>query len=207
MFIDMHMHEKTFSSDSFLSLDEIVREAKKKGLDAVCITDHDSMGLRDVAAAYTERTGYPVFVGIEFYSLQGDILAFGIDRYPKERISAQDFIDMVNEQGGITISAHPFRNNRRGLEGHLDIVKGITAIEVLNGSTLPDATKLAEDYSKKLCLPATGSSDCHVTEKVGVYATYFPDEIHSVRDLVKAVRSGRCRPAYYKDGAYKIYEF
>ena len=38
MFIDMHMHEKTYSKDSFLSLDEIVQIAKEKGLGAVCIT-------------------------------------------------------------------------------------------------------------------------------------------------------------------------
>ena len=37
MFIDMHMHEKTYSKDSFLSLDEIVQIAKEKGLGAVCI--------------------------------------------------------------------------------------------------------------------------------------------------------------------------
>ena len=53
MLVDMHLHEKTFSTDSFLSLDEIVSIAKAKGLDAVCITDHDSMGLRETAEEYT----------------------------------------------------------------------------------------------------------------------------------------------------------
>ena len=201
------MHEMTYSKDSFLALPQMVEIAREKGLDGICITDHDSMGLKDTASEYTKRTGFPVFMGIEFYSLQGDILAFGIDEYPKERINAQDFIDMVNAHGGITISAHPFRNNRRGLEEHLDAVKGITAIEVLNGSTLPDATAKAEEYSKKLGLPATGASDCHVTEKVGVYATYFPDDIKSTDDLCRAVRAGRCKPAYFKDGRYHIYEF
>ena len=116
MLIDMHMHEMTFSKDSFLRLDEMVRIAKEKGLDAICITDHDSMGLKDYAAEYTKMTGFPVFVGIEYFSLQGDIVAFGIDEYPNERIPAQDFIDLVKEQGGVCFAAHPFRNNRRGLE-------------------------------------------------------------------------------------------
>ena len=35
MFIDVHMHEMTYSKDSFLRLDEIVRIAKEKGLGAV----------------------------------------------------------------------------------------------------------------------------------------------------------------------------
>ena len=69
MLIDMHMHEMTFSKDSFLKLDEMVRIAKEKGLDAICITDHDSMGLKDYAAEYTKATGFPVFVGIEYFSL------------------------------------------------------------------------------------------------------------------------------------------
>ena len=50
MFIDMHMHEMTCSKDSFLKLDQIVSIAREKGLGAVCITDHDSMGLREYAA-------------------------------------------------------------------------------------------------------------------------------------------------------------
>ena len=82
MLVDMHLHEKTFSTDSFLSLDEIVSIAKAKGLDAVCITDHDSMGLRETAEEYTCRTGFPIFTGIEFFSLQGDITAWGLESYP-----------------------------------------------------------------------------------------------------------------------------
>ncbi len=31
MFLDMHMHEMTYSKDSFLALDEIVTIAKQKG--------------------------------------------------------------------------------------------------------------------------------------------------------------------------------
>lgn len=132
MFIDMHMHESTFSKDSFLKLDEMVELAKERGLGAICITDHDDMGLKEYAKEYSEKTGFPIFVGIEFFSLQGDIVALGIEEYPKERVDAQKFIDIVKEQGGICFSAHPFRNNNRGLEENLRIVKGLDGVE---GST------------------------------------------------------------------------
>mgnify|MGYP000258372973 FL=1 len=98
MFIDLHMHECTYSKDSHLKLEEIVELAKKRGLGAVCITDHDDMGLKEYAAEYSEKTGFPIFVGIEFFSLQGDIVAFGIEEYPKERVNAQEFIDLVKAQ-------------------------------------------------------------------------------------------------------------
>lgn len=206
MFIDLHIHEMNYSKDSFLKLDEIVEIAKRRGLDAVCVTDHDSMGLREYAKEFAERTGYPVFVGIEYYSLQGDILAFGIDDYPKERVDAQTFIDYVHEQGGVVISAHPFRHNRRGLEDNLATLRNVDAIEILNGSTLPDATMMAVKYAKEFGFAITGGSDCHYPDKVGVCATYFPNDIRTMEDLVSAIRNHECRPAFHQDFSYYVWD-
>lgn len=206
MFIDLHMHEKRYSLDSTLALEEIVEISKKRGLDAICITDHDSMGLREYAEEYSKKTGFPIFVGIEYFSLQGDILAFGIDHYPEDRISAQEFIDYVHEQGGVVVSAHPFRHNRRGLEGYLDILKGVDAIEILNGSTLPDAAMVAVQYARKYGFAITGGSDCHYPDKVGICATYFPNEIKTMDDLISAIRNRECQPAFHQDYSYYIWD-
>lgn len=204
MFIDTHMHEMTYSKDSFLKLDEMVRIGKEKGLGAICITDHDSMGLRNYAEEYTEKTGFPVLVGIEFFSLQGDIVAFGIDDYPKERIPAQEFIDLVKCQGGVCFAAHPFRNNNRGLEENLRTVRGLDGLEVLNGSTSYEACMKAARYAKELNLFTLGSSDCHVPEKVGVCATYFPCDIHNMKEFLTEFKKGGMKPAYYAGGEYHI---
>ena len=53
MLIDLHLHVLPHSTDSFLSLEGAVLKAKERGLDAICVTDHDSMGLRERAAADT----------------------------------------------------------------------------------------------------------------------------------------------------------
>lgn len=206
MFIDTHMHEMTFSKDSFLRLDEMVRIGKAKGLGAICITDHDSMGLREYAKKYTERTGFPVFVGIEFFSLQGDIVALGIQDYPKERVSAQEFIDLVKEQGGVCFAVHPFRDNNRGLEENLRVVKGLDGLEVLNGSTSPEACRKAARYARELNLFTLGSSDCHVPEKVGVCATYFPEEVRTMEEFLAVFKKGEMKPAYFSDGIYHIWD-
>lgn len=206
MFIDMHMHEMRNSSDSFLKLEEIVTLAKKRGLDAICITDHDNMGGKAFAEEYSRKVNFPIFVGIEFFSLQGDIVAFGIEDYPKERIPAQDFVNLVQEQGGMCFSAHPFRNNNRGLEENLDLVKGLDGIEILNGSTLYEANMKGVAYAKKLNLAYIGSSDCHVPEKVGLYATYFPTAVHTTEDLIRAVKNRETQAAYYKDGGYHLWD-
>lgn len=204
MLIDMHMHEMTYSKDSFLKLDDMVRIAKSKGLDAICITDHDSMGLKEIAAEYVRKSGFPVFVGIEYFSLQGDIVAFGIEHYPGERVSAQEFIDLVKAQGGVCFAAHPFRSNNRGLEENLRLVKGLDGLEVLNGSTSIEACVRAAEYAKELGLFTLGSSDCHVPEKVGVCATYFPQDVETMEEFLAEFRRGRMRPAYYENGHYHI---
>lgn len=206
MLIDLHMHEKTCSPDSHLSLAEMVARARTLGLDALCVTDHDSMGLREAAAAYSRAVRFPIFVGIEFYSLQGDIVAFGIREYPSARVSAQEFIDCVRAQGGVCFAAHPFRDNHRGLAENLSAVRGLSGVEVLNGSTLPADNQRAADWAIGLGLPLLGASDCHIVEKLGVYATYFPDRITSEAELCEALRAGACAPAYWKDGAYAVWQ-
>lgn len=205
MFIDMHMHEMTYSKDSFLKLHEIVEIARKKGLDGVCITDHDSMGLKEYASSYSKKVNLPIFVGMEYYSLQGDIVAFGIEDYPKERIDAQDFIHLVKRQGGICFAAHPFRNNNRGLGEHLRDVEGLDGIEVLNGSTSQKACEKAAAYARELGLAQVGASDCHVREKVGIYAAYFPEKVNTIEELLAAFQKGSVRPAFYDGNQYQIW--
>ncbi|MFR5713288.1 MAG: PHP domain-containing protein [Clostridium sp.] len=204
MFVDLHMHERTFSKDSLLTLKEIVEIAKEKGLDGVCITDHDDIGIKEYAEQYSRETGFPIFVGYEFYSLQGDILAFGAPKVPSERISAQEFVDYVKSFGGVCIAAHPFRNNNRGLEENLATVKGLDGIEALNGSTLPDACSKAFSYAKQLGIQCTGASDCHVPSKVGVYATWLPETVSTLDDFISVFKKGQCRPAVYQNGGYVV---
>ena len=174
MLVDMHLHECTYSTDSFLHLEEIVSIARQKGLDAICITDHDSMGLRERAEAYSREIGYPIFVGVEFFSLWGDITAWGIDGIPDHRIDAQDFIDLVREKDGFCVSCHPFRNNNRGLREHLRDVHGLDGVEVLNGSTPLEENRTALRFCRELGLKAgTGGKIRDMAARNGHNAARF----------------------------------
>lgn len=51
-----------------------------------------------------------------------------------------------------------------------------------------------------------GSSDCHVPEKVGACATWFPEEVKTMEEFMQALKKGGMKPAYYEDGAYHILE-
>lgn len=204
MLVDMHLHECTYSTDSFINLKQIVEIAKFKGLDAVCITDHDSMGLKDYAAEYSKEVGFPIFVGIEFFSLWGDITAWGIDSYPDHRISAQEFIDHVNKSGGFCVSCHPFRNNNRGLEDHLRDVKGLHGVEVLNGSTSLEANRTALRYCRELGLQAIGASDAHVEKQIGKYVTWLPEMVYNTNDFIAQLHNRKTRPAIWNGCSYDV---
>lgn len=204
MLVDMHLHECTYSLDSFINLEQIVTVAKERGLDAVCITDHDSMGLKDYAAEYSKKVGFPIFVGIEFFSLQGDITAWGLDSYPDHRIDAQDFIDLVNKAGGFCVSCHPFRNNNRGLEDNLRKVKGLHGVEVLNGSTSLEANRTALRYCRELGLQAIGASDAHVVPNIAKYVTWLPEKVTTTADFIAQLHTCRTRPAIWNGSSYDI---
>ena len=196
MIIDTHLHERTFSGDSRMNLLELVSEARRKGLDGICITDHDQMGLTQYAAKIAEQEKYPIFVGVEYLACEGDIVAFGIDRLPEPHLMAQEFIDYVTARGGICISAHPYRANSRGLGDMLFTLKGMTGVEVLNGSTTPLENRKALDTCIKTGLKQFGASDAHSTVQVGIYATEIQGYFTTVPELVEAIKTRECRAVY-----------
>lgn len=204
MLIDMHLHECTYSSDSKLTLKRIVEIAKNKGLDAICITDHDSMGLKEFAEEYSKEINFPIFVGIEFFSLQGDITAWGINDYPKKRIDAQEFINYVNSQNGFCVACHPFRNNNRGLEENLLTVKGLGGVEVLNGSTDMESNRKALKYCNRIGAQIIGASDAHVEANVGKYVTYIDENIKTLDEFVNAMKTKKTKVAIWKEDHYEI---
>ncbi|OGP75093.1 MAG: phosphoesterase [Deltaproteobacteria bacterium RBG_16_49_23] len=62
-YVDLHLH--TTASDGVMSPSEIVRYAKAKGLQAISITDHDTIGGLEEGLAEGERIGFEVIPGIE----------------------------------------------------------------------------------------------------------------------------------------------
>ncbi len=72
MIFDMHVHQNQHSSDSKLNIYEGIKYAKEQGLDGICITDHDNLGLRKRAKKLSEESGIQIIVGVEIYTLDGE---------------------------------------------------------------------------------------------------------------------------------------
>lgn len=190
MIFDIHVHQNRHSSDSQMDIYKGIEYAKTIGLDGICITDHDNLGLRPLAEKLSKDSGIQIIVGVEIYTLDGDLLCYGIDEIPKERLSAQATIDFVRERGGVCIAAHPYRHNRRGLEDVLYDVKGLSGIEGYNGRTKTEDNMKAVHVAKTLNIPVSGGSDAHTVGELGNFVTVFDRPIESESGFVEAIRAG-----------------
>jgi len=64
MKIDLHIHTKT-GSDGNLSIEEVFKEAKKRNIDLMSITDHDSIDCQERAIALAKEYGIAYIPGVE----------------------------------------------------------------------------------------------------------------------------------------------
>lgn len=102
----LHMH--SVFSDGSGQADEIARYADEVGLDFIILTDHNT--LRALKEGYEGWYGNTLLlVGCEINDKQNKnhYLAFGIEEAFSTRLSAKDYVKLVNEQGGIGFIAHP----------------------------------------------------------------------------------------------------
>ena len=64
MKIDLHIHTRT-GSDGNLSVEEVFKEARKRNLDLMSITDHDSIDAQERAIALAKEYGIAYIPGVE----------------------------------------------------------------------------------------------------------------------------------------------
>ena len=114
MILDTHLHTSEHSPDSFMPIRDAVLRARAMGLDGLCVTDHDSMGIAEEVDALRQECGFPLFVGIEVLTTGGDFVVFGLDHAPSDILTSAELMDWVSRCGGAAVAAHPFRNNGRG---------------------------------------------------------------------------------------------
>ncbi len=192
MKFDLHVHT-SISPCSQLSLDDILSQARKKGLQGVCITDHDTMDVRRYINEGIQNNGLCVIFGMEYATQEGDFLLFGPFERIKLGLSAADLLNNVLDKGGVAVSAHPFRFNRPTSE-HL-IKNGLcTIVEGINGRNHQNENDSVASWENLYGVRQVGGSDAHSLEELGRVATLFQQPIRSRADFIDALKNGRYSP-------------
>lgn len=199
MKFDLHVHT-TLSSCSQLTLEQVLNNAQAKGLDGVCITDHDTMAAVDLLKEGMQENGLCVLIGMEYATRGGDFLLFG----PFERLPiglpAEAVLATVGNAGGVAIAAHPCRTGRSTDISLLK--KGLChIIEGVNGRNTPEANQKVCLWPKRYQVGAVGGSDAHTLEELGKVPTQFTIPIQSRADLIRALKEGAYKPMVWEEFA------
>ncbi len=225
MIVDLHYHTCVpgpLRPRELLEYDRrngLVYTARLRRVDAICLTEHDTVWQKEAVRALTEEHGLLVLRGMEVstnYADFGHVLVYGLSRYISGIWDVKKLAHVVEQEGGAMFVAHPFREVYAwGGESwiasltvqeasEMPIFELVHGIEVLNGATHAHDNEFAQDVCRNLGLPGTGGSDAHSTVGLGACATVFENPITSEEDLVRELRAGNFRPAVRKEGSFAV---
>lgn len=202
MIIDMHVHT-IYSRDSLLAPEDLIEQAIALGLDAVCVTEHDSYSASEIAELFAERTPLKVFRGVEASTDLGHLLIYGVNAEQwqeyegHKNLPAQQVVEHVRAWGGVAIPAHPFRVGSPGMADRIETLAGIFAIEGWNGRCDMDENNQALNYAARHNLKVIGGSDAHTVGQLGSCVTVFDRRVESVLELVAELKAGRFEGRYF----------
>lgn len=158
--IDLHIHSQ-YSDDATGTPSEIIKSVKKKGLQGIAVTDHNTVkgGLETLKVAPED---FIVIPGIEISTADGHILALNVKQNIEKGFSLEETVEKIIDLGGIPVVPHLYRNMSGIKENNLkEIHQNISAMEVFNGCSLPKTNVKTARIAKKYNLGGTGGSDSH----------------------------------------------
>ena len=221
MFIDFHTHGKLAKKLPFSReyTDWVLKEAKKAGLDAICLTEHfntlqfDEMYEylldrcdRDGDSLITEQ-GLRIFMGMETdISETGHILSVGVpeeilelnkrlEPYKEKKtfLSFEKLIESLKEYHVSVGAAHPFRAPGNIPSLPKEQLKRLDFVD-LNGKDIAADRAGTEEktyaFAKELHLPVVSGSDTHQSVQYGCIRTKFYQEVNTVAALYEEMLQG-----------------
>ena len=194
--IDFHVHT-LYSHDSKTSLKEVLVYARRRGLDGVAITDHDTIEGAIELSKLCNKKGTPFIVipGLEVSSKHGHILALNVNDLVKPGRDIVETIDEIHDKGGLAVLAHPFSFFKGIPFREILRAEDADAIEVINSCAVPFSlsVRLGRRYARALKLPEVAGSDAHIPEVIGLsYCEVYSDL--DVEEVLKAVKKGYTKP-------------
>jgi glycosyltransferase involved in cell wall biosynthesis len=211
--------------ESFSPPEQIIAQAKHRGMDFVTITDHDSIeGVLKIADRPFVIVGEELTCWFPEDLCKMHVLVYGINREQHERLQAvakdiYKVADIIERENIAHSVAHPiYRQNDRLERWHVErLLLLFKGFECLNGAHAPthraafepvldrlnraEIARLSEVHNLKPRWPEpwfksrTAGSDDHGLLNIGRTFTEFPPEVKTVDDVLTCLREGSCRPA------------
>ena len=95
--IDLHTHTH-YSADSNAGLEDIIAAVRRRGLDAIAVTDHNKI---EGALRLREMAPFMVIVGEEVRTREGEIIGLFLSEVVPPDLSPEETVDRIEAQGGV----------------------------------------------------------------------------------------------------------
>jgi predicted metal-dependent phosphoesterase TrpH len=188
---DMHVHSR-FSADSVIPVNDIVKSWEWSGvLPLVC--DHNTVAgsvnvYKEICATDPDM---PQILAEEILTSDGEIIGAFLQEEIMPFMSAEETLDAIRDQGGISIVPHPFCSFRSSVirPDVLDrIIPRVDIIEGFNGRAVDERDNdCARRYVVLHDKPVSAGSDAHTPEELGkTYLAMRPFDTPA--DLILGIR-------------------
>lgn len=174
---------------------EILEKAKERGLKIIAVTDHDCLEGSRQAEKMAKDFGIIVIPGCEVSTIDGHLLAYGVNKEIPKNLKAEEAVRLIHQQGGLAIAAHPFKpafihnlpiNHSLGEKVFQLPIDGL---EIINSNTPRSFESLAKmALKKKPGFIQVGGSDTHVLDFVGDGLTVFDKEINTAQEALEMMK-------------------
>ena len=190
--VDLHVH--AFPGDGSMPRWELQREAARRGLDAIVITNHNQV-LATRFGDFIDTSNVMVIPGEEITTPAFHLIAAGIRQAVDWRLPLHDAVAAIHEQGGVAIAAHPVKESWYPRdEASLRVLDGIEVAHPRMHVAPRSRQEFAEVFDRarsvKPGIAPIGSSDGHATPSVGSCRTFVFVEERSENGVLDAVRRG-----------------
>jgi len=197
MKFDLHSHTNYSPRCGFMEPKTLVRIARKRGLDGIAVTDHDTIKGSLKAREYAEKS-LEIIIGSEVMTSRGEVIGL----FLSEEIQSTDLIDVVEEihdQNGVAVVPHPFDTLRKAaLWPTEDDVKYLDGVEGFNARNVYQKSNMdAIEFGKQHKLAITAGSDAHFSNEIGNAGIITDDE-----DIREAILSRKIEIFGKRSGIY-----
>jgi predicted metal-dependent phosphoesterase TrpH len=187
---DLHVHT-IYSNDSLITPKDLVYYAKKRGLNACAVTDHNYL---EGAYKIAKVTDFLIIPGMEVSSADGHIVALNVHELIPRGLSAVETVERIHMAGGVAIACHPYVFFKGCLKGN--VCGAFDAIEVINARAFPfkNSVKKAQEAAERLNLSRVAGTDAHYGPQIGYGYTEIEADEPTVEAIAKAIVDGQCSP-------------
>lgn len=196
---DLHTHT-LYSRDCLVSLEQFLVACRRRGLDRVAVTDHNTIA---GALRLKEMDPERIIVGQEIRTTTGELIAYFLTEPVPPDLPPQEAIAAVRAQGGVVGISHPLDRARReamGRDGIEALLEEVDFLEGFNARCLfPADNVAAQALARAHTLPVTAGSDAHSLWELGRAVTRMPpfDSPASFLDALRSAHiAGRTSPAW-----------